>query len=286
MQYININDSVYNICTKYPKIKDILCNAGFDKIKNTIMFNTIARKITIYKAAEMKGINLNELRKKFNEYDFDFIIDDSSKLEDRNKILKSLIEKLHNGEDIEIIRKEFEEKLIKVSAEEVNNAMHELINNGTSIDEAKRFFYMRTLLLKDAMDNMNDDNNHEALEIFKKENREIENILNNIKISNDISLIQNLYDKICSHYSKKESLFFTALKKYGNDEPSKVMTKVDKDIIDEIKKLIDNNNNNNNNIEDIENHISDMIFKEENILIPLAVSVLTKEDFDNIKKAV
>lgn len=284
MQYININDSVYNICTKYPKIKDILCNAGFDKIKNTIMFNTIARKITIYKAAEMKGINLNELRKKFNEYDFDFIIDDSSKLEDRNKILKSLIEKLHNGEDIEIIRKEFEEKLIKVSAEEVNNAMHELINNGTSIDEAKRFFYMRTLLLKDAMDNMNDDNNHEALEIFKKENREIENILNNIKISNDISLIQNLYDKICSHYSKKESLFFTALKKYGNDEPSKVMTKVDKDIIDEIKKLIDNNNN--NNIEDIENHISDMIFKEENILIPLAVSVLTKEDFDNIKKAV
>ena len=84
-----------------------------------------------------------------------------------------------------------------------------------------------------------------------------------------------------------ESLFITSLKKYGNDEPSKVMSRVDKDILNELKDIIDYSKNNNNinseNLNLLKEHILDMIFKEENILIPLCVSVLSKEDFDNIE---
>lgn len=282
MEYIDINDTVYNLCIQYPKIKDILCSLGFDKIKNPIMFNTIARKMTVYKAICMKNIDLYDARKKFNEYGFDFKDSNSLNIDERNDILKSLIVKLHNGEDIDNIKKEFEDKLIKVSALEVHNAMHELVENGMSIDEAKKFFYIRTLLLKDAMDNLT-DNDYEAIEILKEENRVIEKILNDIKSIDDISLLKNLYDIISKHYSKKESLFFTALKKYGNDEPSKVMSKVDKDILNEIKNIIDDNDKK-EKIETIKNHISDMIFKEENILVPLAVSVLNKDDFDYIRE--
>ncbi|MEI0485496.1 DUF438 domain-containing protein [Brachyspira intermedia] len=283
LEFINISDSIYDLCTKYPKIKEALFDLGFDKIKNPIMFNTVSKIMTLEKAAKMKNIDNDELRKKLNEYGFE--LNSISNKEDRNDILKSLIVKLHYGESIENIKREFEDKLIKVSAEEVHNAMHELIDNGMSIDEAKRFFYIRTLVLKDAMDN-NTKTNHKAIDIFKEENRSIEKLLNEIKSYDNINILNELYDNLNSHYSKKESLFIASLKKYGNDEPSKVMSRVDKDILNELKDIIDyskNNKINSENINLLKEHISDMIFKEENILIPLCVSVLSKEDFDNIE---
>ena len=203
-------------------------------------------------------------------------------MNERNEVLKSLIVRLHNGENIDSVKKEFEEKLFKVSAEEVHNAMHELVNNGMSIDEAKRFFYIRTLLLKDAMDNSNITNNYNIINVFKKENRYIEKLLNNITEDS----IKILYKELSIHYHKKESILFTALKSHGNDEPSKVMTKVDKDILDSLKTIIDNNLNNDDlkeKCEEINSCILDMIFKEENILIPLCIDTLSKEDFDIIE---
>ncbi|OEJ13867.1 histidine kinase [Brachyspira hampsonii] len=280
LEYINTNETIYNLCTKYPQIKEILFDLGFDKIKNPMMFNTVSKFMTLNKAIKMKGIDSEKLRKKFNEHGFNFE-------NDRNGILKSLIVKLHCGESIEEIKREFENKLVKVSAEEVHNAMHELVNNGMSIDEAKRFFYIRTLVLKDAMDN-NTEIDYKAIDILKKENRYIEKLLDEIIVNDNINLLEDLYNNINRHYIKKESLFFAALKKHGNDEPSKVMSKVDRDILNELKDIISyyQKNNNQINFESmklLKDHISDMIFKEENILIPLSVSVLTKEDFDDIE---
>ena len=283
LEFINISDSIYDLCTKYPKIKEALFDLGFDKIKNPIMFNTVSKIMTLEKAAKIKNIDNDELRKKLNEYGFE--LNSISNKEDRNDILKSLIVKLHYTGDIETIKREFEDKLMKVSAEEVHNAMHELIDNGMSIDEAKRFFYIRTLVLKDAMDN-NTETNYKAIDIFEEENRCIEKLLYEIKSYDNINILNELYDNLNSHYSKKESLFITALKKYGNDEPSKVMSRVDKDILNELKDIINyskNNQINSENINLLKEHISDMIFKEENILIPLCVSMLSKEDFDNIE---
>ena len=275
LELIDINDTVYNICSKYPKLKEALYELGFDKIKNPIMFNTAAKIMSLKSALKLKNINFDKLNNKFNEYGFDLKKDCILNSNERNDILKSLIVKLHNGENIDSIKREFEDKLIKVSAEEVHNAMHELVNNGMSIDEAKRFFYIRKLLLKDAMDNSNIEYDYEAVVLFKSENRYIEDLLKD----NDI-LYSKLYNKLHEHYSKKESLFFTALKRYGNDEPSKVMSKVDRDILNKLNLIIKNNDF--ESMKDFKNNIYDMIFKEENILLPLCASVLSKEDFDNI----
>ena len=42
LEYINTNETIYNLCTKYPKLKDALYDLVFDKIKNKIMFNTVS----------------------------------------------------------------------------------------------------------------------------------------------------------------------------------------------------------------------------------------------------
>ncbi|MEI0518008.1 DUF438 domain-containing protein [Brachyspira murdochii] len=145
LEYININESIYNLCTKYPKLKDALYDLGFDKIKNPIMFSTVSKFMTMKNALKMKKIDIEDIKDKLNEYGFTidlntYIKNTDKTIDERNEVLRSLIVRLHNGENIDSIKIDFEKKLFKVSAEEVHNAMHELINSGMSIDEAKRFF--------------------------------------------------------------------------------------------------------------------------------------------------
>ena len=286
MKLINSNKNVYQLCQEYPEIKNILADLGFDAIKNPVMFNTVAKVMTIDKASKMKNIDMKEIIKKFEEKGFIFENDKNS---DRNAILKNFITRLHNGENIENIKEEFAKKLNKVSALEIHNAMHELVESGMTIDEAKKFFYIRSLILQNAIDNeyinQNYKNNYIAIEEFKKENRDIEKSIENIIDLKDISLCKDFYDKLNNHYIKKESIFFTMLNKYGNFEPSKVMTKVDKDILEELKNIIfDNSDKIFEKLKYLKNKIYDMIFKEENILIPLIIANLSKEDFEEIKE--
>lgn len=292
MKSININKSVYELCNEYEEIRDILSDLGFEAIKNPITFNTIAKLTTIEKAAKMKNIDMKDIIKKFEEKGFtfeDFDNFDNKENNVRNKILKDLIKRLHNGENIANIKREFAEKLHKVSAIEIHKAMHELVESGMPIDEAKRFFYMRSLILEDAIDNEDINRNYKddfiAIEEFKKENTEIKKSIENIIDSKDIKLLEEFYNQLNNHYIKKETLFFTGLNKYGNSEPSKVMTKVDKEILEELKEVINIKDDKVfDKIKELKSKIFDMIFKEENILIPLVVSTFSNEDFEEIKE--
>lgn len=273
-KFININESVYNICKNHSEIKDILYDLGFEAIKNPIMFNTVARKISIKKALDIKKVSEDKLIEKFRENGFDIV-------SNRNIILKDLIVRLHNNENIETIKKEFDIKLNKVSAIEIHNAMHELIKEGMDVDEAKEYFYIRSLILKDAIENSEDD-----IIYFKNTNREIEKLLKDILENRNRDIFEELYKKVKKHYIKKESLIFTALKKHDNDEPSKVMSKVDKDIMEHMDYIKNNNLDDNSfftEIDKLYNNINDMIYKEENILIPLASSVLSEDELKEIK---
>ena len=280
---INTNKNIYELCKEYPEIKNILSDLGFEAINNPVMFNIMAKLTTIDKASKIKNIDMNNIIKKFEENGFAF------ENNERNEILKDLIKRLHNGENIENIKKEFAEKLHKVSAIEIHNAMHELVESGMSIDEAKRFFYMRSLILAEAIDNedinQNYKDNYIVIEEFKKENIEIEKSIENIIASKDTKLFEEFYNQLNNHYIKKETLFFAGLNKYGNSEPSKVMSKVDKEILEEAKEIISINGNKIfDKIGELKNKIKDMIFKEENILIPLVISTFSKEDFEEIKE--
>lgn len=272
-KFINIDESVYNTCKNHSEIKDILYDLGFEAIKNPLMFNTVAKKISIKKALEIKKVSEDKLIEKFRENGFD--------IANRNSILKDLIMRLHNNENIENIKKEFDTKLNKVSAVEIYNAMHELIKEGMDVDEAKEYFYIRSLILKDAIENSEDD-----IIYFKNTNREIEKLLKDILENRNRDIFEELYKKVKKHYIKKESLIFTALKKHDNDEPSKVMSKVDKDIMEHMDYIKNNNLDDNSffaEIDKLYNNINDMIYKEENILIPLASSVLSEDELKEIK---
>lgn len=70
---ISLNETIYEICTKYPEIKEILKELGFIDIVNPIMMNTAGRVMTIPKGAQMKNVDIEKIKEKLKENGFELI---------------------------------------------------------------------------------------------------------------------------------------------------------------------------------------------------------------------
>lgn len=58
---INLNDSVYEICKRYPDIISTLVQMGFKDIQKPGMLNTMGKFMTIPKGAAMKKLDLSTI---------------------------------------------------------------------------------------------------------------------------------------------------------------------------------------------------------------------------------
>jgi len=70
---INLSKSVYEICTEYPEVIEIMKNLGFDKITNPGMLNTAGRFMTISKGAAMKNIPMDRIKEEFAKKGYEII---------------------------------------------------------------------------------------------------------------------------------------------------------------------------------------------------------------------
>jgi len=61
---IDLNDSVHDICNKYPEMVQILEELGFKDITKPGMLNTAAKFMTLDKGAKMKKIDINQIEDK------------------------------------------------------------------------------------------------------------------------------------------------------------------------------------------------------------------------------
>ncbi|NLD26443.1 MAG: DUF1858 domain-containing protein [Acholeplasmataceae bacterium] len=71
MQKISLNTPIYQLIKEYPEIKDIMLALGFENITNPVMLQTAGRVMSIKSGAKMKKIDLDMIKKKFQENGFD-----------------------------------------------------------------------------------------------------------------------------------------------------------------------------------------------------------------------
>ncbi|HOD93318.1 MAG TPA: DUF1858 domain-containing protein [Clostridia bacterium] len=71
MKKINLNRTVYDICTEYPEVLDILKDIGFSEIVKPGMLNTAGRFMTIPKGSVLRKINMEKIKKAFWDKDFE-----------------------------------------------------------------------------------------------------------------------------------------------------------------------------------------------------------------------
>ncbi|MCM3041409.1 DUF438 domain-containing protein [Paenibacillus motobuensis] len=230
---------------------------------------------------------------------------------ERQEILKEIIKQLHQGKSVDEVKARFEEAVGDVTVAEISAMEHALMEEeGIPVSEVQRLCSVHTAIFKGSIEEIHrsskpEDRPGHPVHTFKLENREIERLVNfklelhldqfrkedapgtMIKLLEDLGLLLDL-DK---HYSRKENLLFPYLEKYGIFGPTKVMWGVDdviRAMIKEVKgKLIDYKGNQQELITDLElviREVNEMIFKEENILLPMALEKLTEDEWLKIAR--
>ena len=175
---------------------------------------------------------------------------------------------------------------------------------GIPVEEVQRLCSVHTAVFKGSIEEIHQSNKQEEqpghpIYTFKMENKEID-LLVNFKLQlhyerfekedseeNIYKLIEdlNLLIDVDKHYSRKENLLFPYLEKYGIYGPTQVMWGVDDNraAIKEAKQKLVNYNQDKKSVLDsvsfVIHDVTEMIFKEENILFPMALQTLTEDEW-------
>lgn len=219
----------------------------------------------------------------------------------RKNTIKDIIKQLHAGKTVDEVKSQFENIFEGVSATEISEAEGALIAEGLPVEEVQRLCDVHASIFKGSIEEIHQPQDPSFIpghpvHVLKLENREIEKIVNAIKTHipevNIPSGMQSIREgienllKVTVHYKRKENLLFPYMEKYGITAPPKVMWGVDDEIkaaIKEIKEIFTTE------LIDIENSVvklkevlektEEMIFKEENIMIPMLVEVMTQDEW-------
>lgn len=228
---------------------------------------------------------------------------------ERLEILKQIFDDLHNGKDLNEVKAYFDEKIGKVTVDEIAKLRHGDLEQGSlSRAELQRLYSLHTDLFKGSIEEVafsqhpEDEPGH-PIHTFKRENRELEKLIDqslqlhlgefseNDSVSNVFKLVEdlNLLLDIDKHYNRKEHLIFPYLERYGIPGPTNHMWKIDDFIRDAIKdakrKLTDYQGDKEEIIEIITfvaREVHQMIYREENILFPMALTHFTEDEWVKI----
>jgi len=229
-----------------------------------------------------------------------------SNSDDRKKLLKHMILQLHEGTAPEEVRKQLTTLLSKIPYNEVVEVEQELINEGLPETEVLRLCDIHTEALEGQIDLSGAKvfpPGH-PVDTFKNENRELEKIVaklndlfekadelfpaigNEAYINRVKGLLNSLMD-VDKHYRRKENLLFPFLEKYEITGPPKVMWGKHDETRDLLKNALNSLDMPANSIDQMKlkigmnlqpaaKAITDMIMKEEEILLPMTMDKLTE----------
>ncbi|HHX50904.1 MAG TPA: DUF438 domain-containing protein [Clostridia bacterium] len=224
----------------------------------------------------------------------------------KQKILKELIMELHQGKSVEEVKERFASLIEGVSPAEISAMEQSLIAGGLPVEEVQRLCDVHASVFKGSLDEYHraaapEFTSGHPVHTFKMENRQIEKLIeekifpviqSGKKLPNEETRellsqgFQQLWE-IDKHYSRKENLLFPYLEKHGITAPPKVMWGVD----DEIRALIKQVMNPAKEVpletlmataEEAVHRVKEMIYKEENIMFPMALDTLTGDEWDRI----
>ncbi len=231
----------------------------------------------------------------------------------RKEKLKELILKLHKGESAETVKKELTSTLEQVPYGEVVEVEQELIEEGLPETEVLKLCDIHGEVLKGNVDLSSAKKipGGHPVDVFINENKELIKVINDTKdllhdinkiekseFKNYILNLQNNFNKLMDvdkHYKRKENLVFPYLEKKDITGPPKVMWGKHDEIRDQLKACIKILRTKELKKQDLEDSLDllffpalkaleDMVQKEEEILFPMCMDMLTTEDWWNIHK--
>ena len=226
---------------------------------------------------------------------------------ERQQAILKILNFIQDGGELEEAKKMFQAAFDQVDVAEITAAERELIAQGL---DPRKIQYLCNVHadvfkgnIKENKENSEFEKPGHPVHTFKLENMVLKSLVNAALLP-DLAkwekgdkgvlskLRQELKDlaKIHYHYARKETSMFPIMTKYGITAPPKVMWGVD----DKIRKLIGQANllisqkdinkaEVSKAIKETAHEVLEMIFKEEEIMLPMIDEVASEEDWGNVK---
>lgn len=222
----------------------------------------------------------------------------------RQQLLKEMILKLHDGVPAEEVKKDFELNFTGVSSYEISQMEQSLMDEeGIEAEEIQRLCEVHADIFKGSVEQVHTRSKEEEsighpVRVLREENYALKSLMEDKLIPQVKSYLEghdektktqlltnmNLLWDIDKHYSRKENVIFPYMEKYGISAPPKVMWGVDDEIRLDIKNLkeamvSDDKETVEKTYEATFTRIDEMIFKEEEILIPMILEKFTEDEW-------
>jgi len=157
---LDLDKSVASLVKEYPEVTDIMADLGFTEIKNPAMLASVGRIMNLKKGSQMKKIPMEEIVRAFREKGFEITdggkpfpadaADASQTVQadqtaqtakapvDRAEALRSLLDRLSEGEDLESVRADFVRDFKDVDPAEIMRAEQGLMESGMPLSKVQK----------------------------------------------------------------------------------------------------------------------------------------------------
>ncbi|MEM3873881.1 MAG: DUF438 domain-containing protein [Candidatus Bathyarchaeia archaeon] len=239
--------------------------------------------------------------------------------EERKKVLKEILRQLHAGIPPEQVKERFRQFLEGVSSLEIAKIEQELVSEGVSREELQRLCDVHLAIFKEHLEKQRVEVAPASpIGILLEEHKMIQQIAERLGVlaekmqkaesqdaaTVELSQLRHVVDELLDaekHYLREENALFPVLEKHGISEPPAIMWMEHNQLREkkkQLKALIENAAKMDfpdfkRQLSELAKVVSDMlnshIYKENNILFPAALRVVTEhewtsimEDFDEI----
>jgi len=234
----------------------------------------------------------------------------------RIRSLKEIIQHLHAGNPPEQVKARLREIVRQTDATEIMAMEQELMSDGMPVEEVRSMCDLHSQVTREVLvqlpvakpvepghpaDTFKREN--EALQGAARQAREVLAELHSLPESSNASALvlklrqafNDLMD-IEKHYQRKEHALFSCLERYGITGPSKVMWAKDDEVRDLLKAFGSKLQETSATAGAVRSSVAaaaeiaigavlEMIYKEENILLPMALSTLSEDEWGEIWSA-
>ena len=169
---LDLDKSVASLVKEYPEVVDIMSDLGFSEIKNPAMLASVGRIMNLKKGSQMKKIPMEKIVRAFREKGFEITdggkpfpadaaeaaqtvrvaqtvqasqtvqaaetVQTAKAPEDRAEALRSLLDRLSEGEDLESVRADFVRDFKDVDPAEIMRAEQGLMESGMPLSKVQR----------------------------------------------------------------------------------------------------------------------------------------------------
>ena len=319
---LNANSKIDDLLKEYPFLMEFLIarSPKFKLLESSVMRKTVGKVATVGQVASIGGIDVaallaeiaGEIKRRTGR---DLTVGDTKPAsaaiwdaDTRQEVLKGIIRDLHQGVEMTVLKRRFQELIRDIDPSEIARMEQRLMAEGMPESEVKRLCDVHVEVFKESLSAQDAPvvpQGH-PLHTYMLENRAAEGILHELDhvlaklgdapdkaafapLQQSLAKIVEQLGGIDLHFLRKENQLFPVLEVHGITGPSQVMWALHDDIRVALKSATSGVRNAvvpdvASTLRYLSKSMRDMIYKEERILFPMAKDLLTDAEWGRVRQ--